>query len=98
MAEWFPDLVAAFNYAVLGYVVVMQLEIMFVAYLSWRELEQHTFRTRHGRVHDLLTSDTTPPISIVIPAYNEEAGIAESVRSMAMLHYPKMNSRHWCSM
>ena len=90
MPGWLPEVIAFFNYVILTYVIVMQLQVMGIAYLSWRELEQHTFRAKHGRVHDLLTSDTTPPISIVIPAFNEAAGIAESVRSMTMLHYPKM--------
>jgi cellulose synthase/poly-beta-1,6-N-acetylglucosamine synthase-like glycosyltransferase len=33
-------------------------------------------------------SDITPPMSILVPAYNEEAVIVESVRSLISLHYP----------
>jgi len=33
-------------------------------------------------------SDVTLPISLLVPAYNEEATIAESVRSLLALHYP----------
>ncbi|SFD86607.1 Glycosyltransferase, catalytic subunit of cellulose synthase and poly-beta-1,6-N-acetylglucosamine synthase [Thiohalospira halophila DSM 15071] len=33
-------------------------------------------------------AETTVPISILMPAYNEQAGIVESVRSMLSLHYP----------
>jgi cellulose synthase/poly-beta-1,6-N-acetylglucosamine synthase-like glycosyltransferase len=33
-------------------------------------------------------SDATMPISILAPAYNEEATIVESVRSLLALHYP----------
>src|SRR5690606_23656766 len=34
-------------------------------------------------------SDLAPPVSIVVPAYNEAAGIVESIRSMAMVTYPR---------
>ena len=87
MPGWLPEVIAFFNYVILTYVIVMQLQVMGIAYLSWRELEQHTFRAKHGRVHDLLTSDTTPPISIVIPAFNEAAGIAGSKLCRA-IRYP----------
>jgi len=79
-----------FNYFILSYVILMQVQILVVATLSYRELRSDQFARRHGRIQDMITSDSTPPISIIIPAYNEEAGIAEAVRSMAMLHYPKM--------
>ncbi len=78
------------NYLMLGYVVFMELQILGVAVASFLALQRDQFAKRHGRIRDLSTSDTTPPISIIIPAYNEQAGIVESVRSTAMLHYPKL--------
>ena len=78
------------NYLVLLYVVLMQVQILVVAAYSYVALRRGQFTERHGRIRDLATSDTTPPISIIIPAYNEEAGIVESVRSTAMLHYPRL--------
>ena len=78
------------NYLVLIYVVLMQIQILVVAAYSFLALRRGQFTERHGRIRDLATSDTTPPISIIIPAYNEEAGIVESVRSTAMLHYPRL--------
>lgn len=82
--------VQTFNYFILSYVIVMQLQILVVATMSYRELSSDRFATKHGRINDMITSDTTPPMTIIIPAYNEAAGIADSVRSMAMLHYPNM--------
>ncbi len=52
-------------------------------------MRRYTFATQHGRLTGMLRSDSTPGVSIVMPAYNEGAGIVESVRSMAMLHYPR---------
>lgn len=86
---WRP-IVEGFDYFILFFVIAMQVQIMVVAVASYRELRKSQFSSTYGRVGDLLTSDSTPPVSIIIPAYNEEAGIADSVRSMAMTHYPKM--------
>ncbi len=78
------------NYLVLAYVILMEVQILVVAAASYLALRRDQFTKRHGRIRDLATSDTTPPISIIIPAYNEAAGIVESVRSTAMLHYPRL--------
>ena len=49
-------------------------------------------RERHEQlVADRLTlfeGDLAPPISIVVPAYNEEATIVENLRSLMQLQYP----------
>lgn len=37
----------------------------------------------------MLSSRTTPPVSIIIAAYNEEAGIVDAVRSMSIVRYPR---------
>ncbi len=86
----FHTIVQTFNFFIIFYVIVMQIQVLIVAMMSYRALASDRFVTRHGRIQDMITSDTTPPISIVIPAYNEAAGIADTVRSMAMLHYPNM--------
>jgi cellulose synthase/poly-beta-1,6-N-acetylglucosamine synthase-like glycosyltransferase len=49
------------------------------------------FARRHRRRQRLASIDPafTPPVSIVVPAYNEAAGIAAAVRSLAASDYPK---------
>jgi cellulose synthase/poly-beta-1,6-N-acetylglucosamine synthase-like glycosyltransferase len=78
------------NYLVLAYVILMEVQILVVGVASFIALRRDQFAERHGRIRDLATSDTTPPVSVIIPAYNEQAGIIESVRSTAMLHYPRL--------
>lgn len=48
-------------------------------------------RNRASRLREwwLLTSEATPPISLLVPGYNEEATIVESLRSMLTLRYPE---------
>ncbi len=49
-----------------------------------------TFARRHRRRELQVTSDPafTPPVSIVVPAFNESPGIAAAVRSLAASDYP----------
>lgn len=77
------------SYAILAYFVAMELQVLVVSGVSFLALHRDQFRSQHGRLQDMLTSDTTPPVSIIIPAHNEAAGIVESVRSMAMLKYTR---------
>ena len=50
MPGWLPTIVEFFNYGILSFVVVMQIQMLVIAYFSWRELEDEDFRTKHGRV------------------------------------------------
>jgi len=75
--------------SVLVYFVAMQLYMLALAILSARALYKQRMFERFGRVQDMLGSDLSPPVSIVVPAYNESIGIVESIRSMAMVTYPK---------
>jgi cellulose synthase/poly-beta-1,6-N-acetylglucosamine synthase-like glycosyltransferase len=75
---------------VLIYFAAMQLYLLLLAVLSALALRRERMFERFGRVEDMLGSDITPPVSLLIPAYNEAAGIVESIRSMAMVTYPKL--------
>lgn len=55
---------------------------------AWLELRQHSQAGDTESAWQLLISDVTIPISLIVPAFNEEATIVENVRSMLSLHYP----------
>lgn len=78
------------GYGTLVYFVLMQFYLSFLAIRSAIELRANYHRSRYGRVTEMLSSRTTPPISIVIPAYNEAVGIVDSVRSMSISRYPRL--------
>ena len=83
------NFIEIFNIIVILYYIAMELQLISLALLSYRVLRVEQFTSRFGRIHDMLASDTTPPVSVIIPAYNEAAGIVESVRSIVMLKYAK---------
>lgn len=79
-----------FSLIILAYFLVLEAQQIALAISSYVALARDRRVTVHGRVADLLQSDATPPVSIIMPAYNEEAGIVDAVRSMTLLTYPRL--------
>lgn len=77
------------GYGTIVYFIAMQAYLLFLAVVSAAALRRNHHLRRFGRVGEMLSSKTSPPISIVIPAYNEAAGIVDAVRSMSIVRYPR---------
>ncbi len=84
--SWF---LAFFSLVVLGYYVALQVVMLLLAVGSALVLYRERMIERFGRIEDMLNSDLAPPVSVVVPAYNESAGIVEAIRSMTMVSYPR---------
>ncbi|HEX2152868.1 MAG TPA: glycosyltransferase [Acidimicrobiia bacterium] len=80
---------SGFSALVWIYFVALQTILLLLAIGSAVALHRDRRQATFGRVEDMLTSDLAPPVSIVVPAYNESAGILESIRSMSMVSYPR---------
>ncbi|MFC4596814.1 glycosyltransferase family 2 protein [Cohnella hongkongensis] len=69
------------------------LTITFVYFLIFSLSIRHTFPLQRGirynRVQKLSGSKHVPPVSLLVPAYNEELTIKENVRSLLALNYPE---------
>jgi cellulose synthase/poly-beta-1,6-N-acetylglucosamine synthase-like glycosyltransferase len=83
------DMLRWTGYFILGYFILMQSYILYLSVRSAAVLRRTHHLARFGRITEMLSSRTTPPVSIVIPAYNEVAGIVDSVRSMSLVKYPR---------
>lgn len=75
--------------ATLVYFVAMQTYLVFLGVYSGYVTRRHHHVRRFGRVSDMLSSQASPPVSIIIGAYNEVAGIVDSIRSMSIVSYPR---------
>ena len=74
---------------ILGFFIAMEIQTSVLLVLSSRALVRDARTAKYGRVEDMLRSPSTPPVSLIVPAYNEAAGIVESVRSRTILSYPR---------
>jgi cellulose synthase/poly-beta-1,6-N-acetylglucosamine synthase-like glycosyltransferase len=80
----------AFGIATVSYFVV--LNIIYIAFtaIAWRGLTRYLRKRSYASDDEAFASPLTPPISILLPAFNEEAGVVESVRSLLSLRYPQI--------
>lgn len=79
-----------FDVFVLTYFVLLELIYTVLSVVALAVSRISARRLRYGRYRELLGATTTPPLTIVIAAHNEEAVVVQSVRSMSLLEYPHL--------
>ena len=86
MPSW-PDALIAFSLLITAYFVLWNVSQIAMSPLAavtlWRHRQRHTRRAR-GLVKGVFVH---PLVSIVVPAYNEELTIVDSVRALLALDY-----------
>lgn len=78
------------GYVILAYFCLMQTYLLYLGIRSAAVLRKAHHLNRFGRVGEMLSSHRTPPVSIILPAYNEAEGIVDAVRSMSIVSYPRV--------
>lgn len=73
---------------VFGFFVAFVVVQTVVLSLAGVELRRYVSRARTTNLRVTLRSPLAPSISVLVPGYNEEIGIADSVRSLLALEYP----------
>ncbi|CAN5812824.1 glycosyltransferase [soil metagenome] len=76
------------NYFVLVYFLMINGVYLILYLISFAEIADYVRREVFSGLSELFTSSYAPPVSVVVPAYNEEAIIVDSVRSFLALEYP----------
>jgi cellulose synthase/poly-beta-1,6-N-acetylglucosamine synthase-like glycosyltransferase len=76
------------NGCVLALLMMQSLVYLAQLVIAYLELRQHRRSASRTDPWWMLTSGVALPISILVPAHNEEETIVENVRSMLALHYP----------
>jgi cellulose synthase/poly-beta-1,6-N-acetylglucosamine synthase-like glycosyltransferase len=89
VSETFWAVIRVFNYIVLFYFVVLNLVYLCTSFFAFGALRRYSLRMKSLDLTDLITSAWAPPITLIAPAYNEEATCVESVRSLLTLEYPE---------
>jgi len=85
----FEVLYYIFQYLILFYFLFIALIYAITAYLGVRAIIPYYTRLSQSSLDSILQRNLYVPISILVPAYNEEASIVASVRSFLTLHYPE---------
>ena len=87
MTQLLVDAIVLFNEFVIVYFISLNFIYLVLFFVSLIEVIKFVKRTFFSDYQQILQSDMTWPISILVPAHNEERNIVETVRSLQLLNY-----------
>jgi cellulose synthase/poly-beta-1,6-N-acetylglucosamine synthase-like glycosyltransferase len=87
--SWLEAVFEGIAWAALVYFTLLGVSYVMFTAVSWRRLAAHRRARAYAPLDEIFASPFTPPVSVVLPAYNEEAGIVPSVTSLLDLRYPR---------
>jgi cellulose synthase/poly-beta-1,6-N-acetylglucosamine synthase-like glycosyltransferase len=81
-------LLDGFNVLVIVYFLVLNSVYLFMSLFAFGSLRRYALRMRTVDVAELMATAGMPPVTLLAPAYNEEATCVEAIRSLLTLRYP----------
>lgn len=81
--------IAAVELPVLIYFVLVNSSYLILILLAAAGFAHHLRRIEHAGREETLGSQFAPGVSVLVPAYNEAAGIVASVQALLSLRYPR---------
>lgn len=83
------DLVWLVNGVALVYFMFLNGSYLLMSLLALHALRRYTARRKSVHPDDTLASAGAPPITLIVPMFNEEVTCVEAVRSLLTLNYPE---------
>jgi len=87
--EWWTNAVLFFGGFISIYMIIIITFYTAILIVSMVQLRREYQLNREQSFEDIADGLYTKPVSIIVPAYNEEAGIIPSVRSLLSINYPQ---------
>ncbi|WP_368505010.1 glycosyltransferase [Alkalihalophilus sp. As8PL] len=89
MDNLFSSIMWFFGWTITIYMLIVIGFYTFLLGLSLFQIRKEHRLDKQESHDDYLQDDFVKPVSILVPAFNEEAGVIESVRSLVSLKYPE---------
>lgn len=89
MRELLTPLLSTFELLVLAYFLVVNTLYLGFSLFAYVALVRHRRRWTVRELGAVMRSPATPGVSVLVPSFNEEKGIVDTVRSLLMLNYPQ---------
>jgi len=77
------------NAMVFTYFIAVNSSYLVMSVIAFRAVRRYAERLRSLDVKEGIAHAGAPPITLIAPAFNEEATVVESVRSLLSLNYPE---------
>lgn len=88
MTGWHAFFVVVAIISIAYFAALNGLYLVFTV-IATRSVGDHLRRRTYGTLEEAFSSPFTPGITVIMPAFNEAAGVVESVRSLLDLRYPR---------
>ncbi len=79
----------SYIFFVTGYFILVNATYSFLLVRSFREILYYMRHNAFSNYRVIVQSELTPAVSILAPAFNEEATVVESTKSLLKLNYGK---------
>lgn len=89
LANIFTTLLVIFTSFVAVYLIGIILFYLVLFPISAVQLRKDYNIDQFEQYEEIVDSNFSPPVSILVPAFNEEAGIVPSLRSLLSINYPE---------
>jgi len=76
-----------FNYFILIYIIFVNLVYTLLFLFSIRGIYIHRKKNRYWSYEDMIASSYTPPLSILVPCFNEAETIVDNIKALLSLEY-----------
>jgi cellulose synthase/poly-beta-1,6-N-acetylglucosamine synthase-like glycosyltransferase len=83
------EILTIYSLVAFFYFLVLNGLYLFLTALAWRDMGSELRARRYLPLDEIFRSPLTPGVSVIVPAFNEQAVIVESVRSLLALRYPR---------
>ena len=90
MAPTIARVLLVLNWFGLSYFLALNTIYLILIILASINLGSYFRRKSFTGIEDALSSPATLPVSVLMPAHDEEAGIVESARAVMSLEYPQL--------
>ena len=87
MSGWFAAVREYLDVVLIYYFFTLNGVYLVLSMLAIAEVYKHLRRSIYGGYEQLMRSPLTPPISVIVPAFNEEVSIALTVNNILHLDY-----------
>ncbi|GIJ52233.1 glycosyl transferase family 2 [Virgisporangium aliadipatigenens] len=88
IAEYVREWLRVTDLAILFYFLAINTSYLILIVLAAAEFVKHSRHRPFAGFEEMYRSPLTPGVSVLVPAYNESAGIVPAVHGMLALRYP----------
>jgi cellulose synthase/poly-beta-1,6-N-acetylglucosamine synthase-like glycosyltransferase len=86
---FFDYSVLIYNYLLLTYSIAIGAIYLLLNVLSFKRILQYKRKMAYVDLNKIFKFQNFKPISVIVPAYNEENTIVDSIKSLLQLEYPE---------